>query len=217
VLEVSRRKSYDDFREESDYSWPIYVQEASRILQRLTPQGLRRASVHPDGFLKLSIGPDNGVLDGQVRLHFWIPGRAGTRQPHGHPWHLASLVLAGTYNEYLPDLRATDSGRLRKFKVLYPPKKDERAGVHQVGTDVFESEPGPLYRTSKGGTHYLPAGPIHMSAPDISGGITLAVMSPRFKNEAYFFAPDSTPYSETIEPHDIEAIMEMVAVVRSDP
>ena len=216
LLKVPRNKNFDDFKQEIDALWPTYIQEASRILRTLTPEGLQGAMVHPDGFLKLSIGPQDGVRDGQVRLHFWIPGRGATWQPHGHPWHLASSALAGTYREYLPVLRLNDSGQLKKFMVIYPPDEDVRAGVHQVGTSTFDNELGTLYETKEGGAHYLPAGPIHMSSPEASGGVTLAIMSPRFRDRAYFFAPDNVPYSEVVNVDDVESIMEIVLAIRNN-
>jgi hypothetical protein len=216
ALRVSKNMNYDDFREESEILWPTYLRVAERIIRELTADDLRGAAVHPDGFLKMPIGPQNWVADGQVRLHFWLPERKATRQPHGHPWHLASMVLAGAYREYLPDLRPDGSGDLRKFFVTYPPGVDARTGVRRVGDEWYRNEPGPLYETRPGDTHCLPAGPVHMSSPDAGGAITLTVMSPRFADEAYFYAPDSTPFSESVTRDDLAAIMEVVAAVRGD-
>jgi hypothetical protein len=55
-----------------------------------------------------------------------------------------------------------------------------------------------------------------MSSPDGLGGITLAVMSPRFADEAHFFAVDDTPYQSKTTEEDITAVMDMINAARGD-
>lgn len=215
-LEVSSNPDFDDFRQDTERAFPAYVAAASRVIKAITPEILKRqAMVHPDGFLKVQIGPQHGVHDGQVRLHFWIPGRRSTEQPHSHPWHLASFVLAGTYREYQPVMRPTLRG-LNEYRVKYPNGQDVRAGVERVGRQTFACDRGELHKTKTGDAHYLPTGPTHMSSPDGLGGITLAVMSPRFADEAHFFANDDTPYAERTTETDIAAVTDFINSVRGD-
>ncbi|CAN5171224.1 hypothetical protein BH09PAT3_BH09PAT3_0720 [soil metagenome] len=216
-LSVEKNPDYDSFLESVNRSADNYLGAASRVLKNLTADDLRKnAMVHPDGFLKLQIGPNNWVHDGQVRLHLWIPGREGTKQPHSHPWHLASWVVAGSYNEYLPKLHEVTDGQLAHYRIAYPSSTDQRLGVTRIGESVFTTETGSLQTTPEGGIHALPAGPTHMSAPDGRGGVTLAVMSPRFKDEAEFWAPNADPYIETINSDEIDGIMQVISGIRGN-
>ena len=213
-LTAPRLDRYDDFVAECHRRWPQYLRVVSGILRGLTPNLLRTASPHPDGFVKLAIGPPGWVADGQVRLHFWLPGRTPSQQPHSHPWHLGSLALAGVYHEHQPTLLAVDSGCLRKFEVSYLPGQDVRTDVRPVGAQTYRSEPGELLATEEGTAHFLPAGPVHMSAPDGSGGITLAVTSPRFADHAYFYGDRGMLDLGSVGPDDIEAIMALARGAR---
>jgi hypothetical protein len=103
---------------------------------------------------------------------------------------------------------------LRKFEVAYPPNRDVRAGVRVSDERTYVSENGPRYETAEGEVHDLSAGPVHMSSPSGAGGITLAVMSPRFSDRAYFYAPSLEGGEQTVRPEEIGAMMDIVADAR---
>jgi hypothetical protein len=57
-----------------------------------------RSYTHDNGFQKIVIG--STPADGQLRMHVWLPLKAGTAREHGnihsHRWAFTSAVLAGT-------------------------------------------------------------------------------------------------------------------------
>jgi hypothetical protein len=214
TLGAPREKNFDDFRQQCEVSWSTYLRSAKRVLNTITPACLSTASVHPDGFLKIPIGPANGMRDGRVRLHFWLPGRSSIREPHSHPWHLSSLVIAGTYREYLPKLEPDFNGTFARYEVQYYPDRDARLEVRRTGAESFNAVMGALHKTPQGQTHHLPEGPVHMSSPDGSGAITLAVMSPRFCDRSYFFASHRAKYDARVNTHEIISLMDLIGAVR---
>jgi hypothetical protein len=211
---VCRTDDFEDFCEETESRWPDYLDMAQDVINRLTRRDLHKASMHPDGFVRLPIGPDEWWLNGQLRLHFWLPGRANPSQPHLHPWHLASYTISGAYREYLPELRKDDAGEVKRFAVIYEPASDMRARIEMLGTERFKIFKGRLYETSQGNTHYLPRGRVHMSAQPISWSVTLAVTSPRFADESIFFSGNMSPQNWTLAPSDLDLVMKIASTIR---
>ena len=215
-LEVSKSDVYDRFCEETDAMFARYNAAAAQVIRTMTKEKLSSATMHPDGFIKLQIGPEDFAANGQVRLHFWVPGRLGTKQPHSHPWHLASRNLVGTYTEFLPRLAEDDGAKLNRYQISYPSGKDQRAGITVPERHkLYRKEDGAAQITPEGMNHYLPAGPIHMSSPDGAGGITLAVMSRRFSDEANFYAEELTDFDASVSSEDAEVVMDMIQQVRT--
>ncbi len=215
-LIVPRHNNFNDFLEETDTLFPTYENAASSVIRNMTIDNLRRNTTpHPDGFLKMQIGPANGAINGQVRLHFWVPGMPASDQPHSHPWHIVSNAFHQEYAEYQPELIEDPTAKLKKFRVTYPNSIDVRAGVSQVSPDTtFRAETGTRLLTRERSTHSLAAHEIHMSSPSKVGGITLAVMSPRFTNKTYFYAPTDEPPMAIASEEDLERVMEMINEIK---
>jgi hypothetical protein len=75
---------------------------APRVLGEVRRKGLPEGRWHPYGFAVFKVG-DLAEM-GSLRLHIWSAGeRRGLDDhppEHEHDWHLAGLVLAGTYTEW---------------------------------------------------------------------------------------------------------------------
>jgi hypothetical protein len=219
-VHIPKEQDFECFVGATTEKMPSYERKAWQYLKELRVENLGRlATRHPDGFLKIQIGPENGVEDGQLRLHLWIPGREGTQQPHSHPWHLVSRALAGDYREHQPNLTSDKEGNgLSRYRVVYPPSQDSRNEVMLSGRETYQVTAGDLLVTKEGGDHALSAGPVHVSCPSGLGGVTLAVMSPRFRSWVEFYAPNPnpSPFSAEIPEEDLSRVVDLLTEIQKD-
>lgn len=118
-----------------------YTERALRILQHASdfvvtelPGDLEsfRSRWHPSGFMVYQLGTVVGL--GMVRLHVWPNSERMISEKgdsvHDHAWHVASLVLRGSYSDTIYDLRREEvpseeeriaRGLLRVFDASYNP------------------------------------------------------------------------------------------------
>lgn len=151
------------------------VATSAQVLESIDVETVRTSLRHPNGFLVRVLNSDE---TGQLRLHIWPTDRQGDQAPHSHPWHLSSLVLAGTYPEYLPDVQMTDGG---SHEIMIPVLNEQRqyTGITSTGRTV-DFDLGNLHEYAAGEQHVLPAGAYH--ATPLPGGsplITLARTGPQ--------------------------------------
>lgn len=210
MIQPPQTPDFVPFRRRVAALWPDLINLAHSSLRSLSPSMMQQSLAHPDGFLKLSIGSGRGYKDGQIRLHFWLPGRPTSLQPHSHPWHLASTILYGRYEQYHPTISSSPAGEYSRFRVHYDSGSDHRLKTTQdAGKYVIEQ--GELQTLFAGHQYYLPAGQAHTSLPSANGTITLCVMSPRFETSAVYYATTADEYDSSVAETDVDHVMTLVA------
>jgi hypothetical protein len=138
--------------------------------------GLPDGRWHPYGFAVFKVGQ---IMDvGSLRLHIWSAGaRVALRNHppvHEHEWHLAGLVLAGTYVDESFEFGSADGGsdevvaiHTRDATDLFTPT-GQHGRVHSYGRSLF----------SAGEIHFVEAGAYHASPIGLgSFAATLALTS----------------------------------------
>ena len=74
-LSVPTDSDFDDFVGNVEKQLPEYLDRAREVMVCINTQDvLANGMMHPDGFVKLQIGPEKYAQEGQVRLHVWMPG-----------------------------------------------------------------------------------------------------------------------------------------------
>lgn len=162
---------YDGFEGHIAASAEELPREAERILQDFTIDTVRNSTYHPNGFLVNKYRSDE---TGQLRLHIWPTTREFDLLPHTHPWHMASLVMAGTYIEFLPAVEL-ELGRQTDHELMVPSYNSahEQVGVESTGQSVSFIY-GRNYSYDTGEFHFLPAGAFHSTLmPDKEPILTL--------------------------------------------
>jgi hypothetical protein len=171
-----------------------FVEETTEELQELgedllanfSPDSIRGSLHHPNGFLVNTL--DNNP-DRQLRLHIWPTGKFVGLTPHSHPWHMTSLVLAGVYTEYIPDVQID---ALSQHELMGTSFNEDRkqTGNGYTGQNVrFELGSAATYLA--GQFHSLPAGEFHITPlPTTEPIITLVRTSPQFFNNPTYVLSD---------------------------
>lgn len=126
---------------------------AVEIGEEVAADGLPPGRWHPYGFAVFKLDPLPGI--GSLRFHVWPRNyrrqRAEHPPVHEHEWHLAGLVLAGTYSDEIFQVASTDDAT---DVFLY----DITSGAD--GHDWFKATGQRVQLSSKGRTDYGP-GDIH--------------------------------------------------------
>lgn len=164
-----------------------FCARGAEVLPALVPHVVARARSgempigrwHPYGFAVYKV--DQIARLGTVRLHIWSDhGRiAKPRHPpvHEHEWHLAGLVIAGTYVDELHDVAPTRGrGDAEVYEIETTPAGIDRfrptgqtVGVRGRGVQPYHV----------GEIHFIEAGLFHASPiPQTSFAATLALTSP---------------------------------------
>jgi hypothetical protein len=170
---------YEEFR---DSARPQLEKLSNKVLSGITRASLGSTVHHPNGFLvnTLAISPD-----GQLRLHIWPTGRVDDLTPHSHPWHLASIVLAGDYVEYIPYVSLDDKSR---HELMVPSYNDtmQQIGIQATQRTVsFELGQPRTYQA--GEMHFLPAGVFHVTPlPTEKPFVTLVRTGPQLYDNPSF-------------------------------
>lgn len=134
---------------------------------------------HPYGFAVYKV--DEIARLGTVRLHIWSDGRriAKPHHPpvHEHEWHLAGLVIAGTYLDELHDVTPTHGpADAEVYEIESTPAGTDRFQPTGQPVKVRRRGVRPYHR---GEIHFIEAGAFHASPiPETSFAATLALTSP---------------------------------------
>lgn len=180
ALEWAVLDGYEEFVEKSLQELAAIRDE---VASSLGPDAIRATLQHPNGFLVRTL--DNSD-DGQLRLHIWPTGVETDVTPHSHPWHMASLVLAGAYSEYIPSVRIDEAGEHQLY-VSYFSEDRQQVGSKLSGRK-FSIDLGELTVYHAGEYHILPAGAFHATPlPQTQPIVTLVRTSRQFyENPSYF-------------------------------
>jgi len=164
---------YDEFVEEATQELEAI---GNGVLASINPDSIRSSLRHPNGFLVNTLDNDP---DRQLRLHIWPTGNFVGLTPHSHPWHMTSLVLAGVYTEYIPDVKLDSTSEHQLIGTRFD--KDRRQiGNGYTGQNV-NFELGELRSYERGQYHNLPAGEFHITPLPLTEAIvTLVRTSPQF-------------------------------------
>ena len=131
---------------------------------------------HPNGFAIWSLRELPGL--GTLRLHVWPDRHRRVRdwgpRIHAHGWHLASMVLAGTYSDRVYQVVEVPGRTMTIYEIFHTgggrskvSPTGERVTIERVATRVVK--PGEL--------HYLPHSVVHETVvPDTEYVATLVVM-----------------------------------------
>jgi len=172
----------DGYEEHIAASSGELVDEGERILGELSVDTVRSAAYHPNGFLVTKLRADEA---GQLRLHIWPPARSYNILPHTHPWHMSSLVLAGTYIEFLPTVELDDAGGYELMVPNYN-SSHQQVGVRSTGR-VVSFLAGMPHSYDAGQTHSLPGGAFHSTLMPSDGPvITLMRAGPQLFDNPFF-------------------------------
>ena len=202
-IPVSRAEDYERFVEETAAAFPEHIEFVGNHLASAGAAELAEAgSMHADGFIKVPIGPEDGINDGQLRIHLWLPNRQRTGEPHSHPWHLGSYVMHGVYVEELPQIVPDPDGLFEVHTVTYGESSDDRDAV--MAGERARIEDAEIAEYPAGSYHWIPSR-IHHRTYDSGGMVTVAAMSPRFENFSQFVAMGAGDFDPTISDEDIDA------------
>jgi hypothetical protein len=192
---------YEEFIKEADQELKA---SAAEVLANISPDSIRGSLQHPNGFLVNTL---KNNAEGQLRLHFWPTGRFDDLTPHSHPRHMASLILAGTYTEFIPDVKLNDASEHKLMGTVFNEER-QQIGNGYTGRNVRFSL-GKLATYTAGESHYLPAGEFHITPlPETAAIITLIRTSQQlFETPTYVLrqrnqeaqlsnAPDRKPPTE---------------------
>lgn len=130
----------------------------SYVLGEITRDTVAESTWHPNGFLINKTQMEDGEW---LRLHIWPTLRVDDLTPHSHNWHMASLVLAGTYLEYVPNVRLDNDSGFKLMGTVFDENGDQKDNQY-TGRNV-DFELGPLASYSAGDFHYLPGGEFHVT------------------------------------------------------
>jgi hypothetical protein len=164
----------------------LLERDGARIVDDLTSGRLALSSVawHPYGFVVFILS--TSATEGTLRVHFWPKGRrkVWARHPtiHCHDWHLASLVLAGTYRERLFNQAGPGGGEGHGTRIAtYVVTKNEAGDdVRWPSTDSIALRPGVLESYQAKAMHFIPARTFHATMiPRSLVCVTVLVTSPR--------------------------------------
>jgi hypothetical protein len=131
------------------------------VFDLLSRGALPSGKWHPTGFAVFHLVD---IECGHVRFHVWPQDLRRTRASHPsihcHDWHLASLVLAGTYQERLFEQTSQGSSGLflEMYQVTY--QTDGLEGINKTG-EHCELTVGPVQTFTTGQLHYIKAGVFH--------------------------------------------------------
>ncbi len=166
---------------------------------------------HPSGFMVYQLGTAEGL--GMLRLHVWPDtDRKGSEKGdtiHDHAWHVASLVLKGTYQDTVFDVAQEAAasehdrkhkGLLRLFDASYKPDASQELTTN--GTCV-RATPITERTILKGEEHSINPSVFHQ--PNISSDrsvVTLVLNSFRAYNSGPYVLIDgpSDPIPEVRQP-----------------
>lgn len=196
------------------------LQDLSKtVLHGLSKSALRRTVHHPNGFLVNTL---ESSPEGQFRLHIWPTGRIDDLTPHSHPWHLASIVLAGNYVEFIPRVELDDTS---SHELMVPTYNEARQQTGVTTTDRRVSfDLGESASYQPGDFHFLPGGAFHVTPLPIEiPFVTLVKTGPQLYDNPSFVkrtqnveeqigGTDRQPPTD----EEIEIIWEQLAPVISD-
>ncbi len=163
---------------------------ADDVLGDITLQTILDSVRHPNGFFVTKLRDEP---EGQLRLHLWPTVRNNDILPHTHPWHLSSLVLAGTYIEFLP---AVDMNPKGDYELMVPHYNEshEQDGVETTGHNVGVYPIDPYRHYDAGEFHSLPAGAFHSTMmPRSEPVLTLMRTSRQFYDNPSFVQNRGAP------------------------
>jgi hypothetical protein len=159
-------EGYDDFKKSSSFE---LGKIGEIVLDSITADSLRGSLRHPNGFLVNTLENES---EGQLRLHIWPTGRVDDLTPHSHPWHMSSLVLAGTNREYIPTVRLNEDNGRPLMGTGFDEERKQITNAY-TGRDV-SFELGDLATYNARDYHHLPAGEFHITPlPQVEPIITL--------------------------------------------
>ncbi|MDB5182380.1 MAG: hypothetical protein JWO47_164 [Candidatus Saccharibacteria bacterium] len=184
--------------------------EGAQILDAISIETVLQSTYHPNGFLVTKYKADE---TGQRRLHIWPTTRDYNMLPHTHPWHMASLVLAGTYIEFLPAVELVEKS---DYELMVPSYNaaHQQVGVQSTGRAV-KFWPGRYHHYDAGEIHTLPAGAFHSTLmPEKHPVLTLVSCGPQlFDNPHFVRDTRSQPVAQSLEadrPHPNQAEAEII-------
>lgn len=141
---------------------------------------------NPVGFLVFPLGLHETL--GSLRLHVWPSGmrKSSAHGPniHYHAWHLASKVLAGTYQDTIYDINEPTLSEADQALFLYE-LKSRAKGWDVMGTDGSKviARPVQKRRVEEGEIHTIEAGYFHLPKIPLSELVaTLVIDSPAFSD-----------------------------------
>lgn len=170
-------------------SWAILnEQREERVKRDIIPNlEQQEATWHPLGFMVISLGMHSEY--GSLRLHIWPEGHRDVRsiEPgiHDHAWHLASVVMHGTYRDEFhrvsrtADIDETERrsiGALRSFQVGYNPGLPDELAFdgNTYTTEVTEER-----RIEERGIHWIKVGQFHKTTIPIDECVATMVLDSR--------------------------------------
>lgn len=172
---------------------------------------------NPGGFMVFPLGLHREL--GSLRLHVWPTEEQrkvieGGPHIHSHGWHLASLVLRGTYRDELYDIRETDENTGLR---LYTQQRIE-GGRDKLTTDGVNVEPIVVDRRAiaEGGIHTIVSGVLHKpTVKDDDHSITLVFDSKAISTHTKVVMPDASNnvsrVRQPITPEDVALARTLIA------
>ncbi|MGZ6005458.1 MAG: hypothetical protein ACXWLH_04895 [Candidatus Saccharimonadales bacterium] len=156
------------------------------IRDLLSPLMIRICKRHPNGFLVCRLARSS---EGQIRLHIWPTGIETDVTPHSHPWHMVSIVLAGVYREYIPEVKLDDTSS-NGLTVSTFDKDGKQIDSTPSGRNV-SFDLGEITEYPADNMHKLPAGAFHATPlPQEQPIVTLVRTSPQLYPNPNFVESD---------------------------
>jgi hypothetical protein len=206
-VEPFERSSFEGFIDACRSILPKYAVNLANLISDTSPKGLW----HPNGFIVFKLVPLTNV--GLLRLHIW-PAATRVDRPwgprlHKHGWHLASLVLAGTYTDIIfsdsfSQHAIAHSRRMATYDVLLRPNSPDliraRGEVRYVGEAMRRN-------IKQGSFNFIPAHVLHDTViPAGKYVATLAIQSTVIHFESFVAEEDDIDeersYSRVVLPQD---------------
>jgi hypothetical protein len=206
-VEPFERSSFEAFLNVCRFILPKYALDLPSLISDTSPKGLW----HPNGFIVFKLIPLTNI--GLLRLHVWPAAarvdRSWGPRLHKHGWHLASLVLAGTYTDIIfgdsfSRHAIAHSRRMATYDVLLRPNSPDliraRGEVRYVGEAMRRN-------IARGDFNAIPAHVLHDTViPAGEYVATLAIQSTVVHFESFVAEEDDIlgerSYSRVVLPQD---------------
>jgi hypothetical protein len=100
---------------------------------------------HPLGFIDFPIAQRGGASLTKISIHVWHPHYARPQRPqqicHSHGWNLFSVVLAGSLQNRIFEVRNHSRGNGRVYEVVYTGStSDSNATKRRVRAEILHTE-----------------------------------------------------------------------------